>query len=306
MILPAMGVVSELIATFSHKHIFGYKFIAMSSVAIAIFSFIVWGHHMFTSGQSGLLNMVFSALTYSVSIPSAVKVFNWMATMWRGHIDYKTPMIYALSFVFIFTIGGLTGLPLAALATDIHLHDTYFVIAHFHYVMMGSAIVAFFGGLFYWWPKFTGKMYDEIPGQIGGILVFIGFNLTFFPQFMLGSKGMPRRYWTYVPEFTTYHQISTIGSYVLLLGFLFALYALVKSLISGRQAPANPWGSATLEWTCPSPPAHDNFSVMPYATDPYDLESLSYDQASGGWERKGEPQRSAHSTHADTHGGGKH
>jgi cytochrome c oxidase subunit 1 len=218
-----------------------------------------------------------------VSIPSAVKVFNWLMTMWRGSIDLKTPMIYALSFIFIFAIGGLTGLPLATLSTDIHLTDTYFVIAHFHYVMMGSGIIAFFGGLFYWWPKFTGRMYHELAGQIGGVLVFIGFNVTFFTQFMLGSQGMPRRYYTYVPEFQHYHVISTIGSYILLLGFLFAAYSLLSSLVNGRKAPANPWGGGTLEWTVPSPPPWYNFETTPIAGDPYDMTHLVYDESIGGY-----------------------
>jgi cytochrome c oxidase subunit 1 len=283
MIVPAMGVISELIPVFSRKHIFGYPFIAVSSIAIALFGFIVWGHHMFVSGQSNLMDMIFSALTFSVSIPSAVKVFNWLTTMWRGSIDFKTPMLYALSFIFIFTIGGLTGLPLATLSTDVHLTDTYFIIAHFHYVMMGSGIIAFFGGLFYWWPKFTGKMYHELSGQIGAIIVFIGFNLTFFTQFMLGSQGMPRRYYQYVPEFQTYHVISTIGAYILLVGFLFAAYSLLSSLANGRKAPANPWGGATLEWTVPSPPPWYNFETTPIAGDPYDMTHLVWDENIGGY-----------------------
>jgi len=193
MILPAMGIISELISTFSRKAIFGYRFIAFSSMAIALLGFLVWGHHMFTSGQSEMITIVFSALTFSVSIPSAIKVFNWLATMFKGSIVLATPMCYALSFIFLFTIGGLTGLFLGALATDIHLHDTYFVVAHFHYVMMGGTLVAFIGGLFYWWPKMTGKMYNEFWGQISSLIVFVAFNLTFFPQFIMGSRGMPRR-----------------------------------------------------------------------------------------------------------------
>jgi cytochrome c oxidase subunit 1 len=245
---------------------------------------------MFISGQSNLMSMIFSALTFSVSIPSAVKVFNWLTTMWRGSISLKTPMVYALAFIFLFTIGGLTGLPLATLATDVHLTDTYFVIAHFHYVMMGSGLIAFFGGLFYWWPKFTGRMYHETTGQIGAWITFVGFNVTFFTQFMLGSLGMPRRYFDY-PDgvgaahtgYTIYHQISTIGAYMLFVGFCFAAYSLLSSLINGRKAPANPWGSATLEWTTPSPPPWYNFETTPVAGDPYDMTHLVWDEQEGGY-----------------------
>ncbi|MDI9402646.1 MAG: cbb3-type cytochrome c oxidase subunit I, partial [Limnohabitans sp.] len=220
MILPGMGIISELISVHSHRHIFGFRFIAFSSIAIAIFSFLVWGHHMFTSGQSPLMNVLFSAITFSVAIPSAVKVFNWLATLYKGSIALNTPMLYALSFMFLFTIGGLTGIPLAVLSTDIHLHDTYFVVAHFHYVMMGSALIAMIGGLHHWWPKMFGVMYSEFWGKIACALVFIGFNMTFFTQFMLGSQGMPRRYYAYQPEFQIYHHISTGGSYIMAIGFL--------------------------------------------------------------------------------------
>jgi cytochrome c oxidase subunit 1 len=301
MIVPAMGVISEIIPVFSRKHIFGYPFIAISSIAIALFGFIVWGHHMFVSGQSTLMDMIFSALTFSVSIPSAVKVFNWLLTMWRGSISMKTPMLYALAFIFLFTIGGLTGLPLATLSTDIHLTDTYFVIAHFHYVMMGSGLIAFFAGLFYWWPKFTGRMYHERTGQIGAILNFIGFNVTFFTQFMLGSQGMPRRYYQYVPEFQTYHIISTIGAYILLVGFLFAAYSLLSSLVAGRKAPANPWGGGTLEWTVPSPPPWYNFETTPVAADPYDMEHLVWDEKEGGYVPKPGWNPSTAPEHAHAH-----
>ncbi|MBM4117941.1 cytochrome c oxidase subunit I, partial [bacterium] len=211
MILPGMGIISELVSVFSRKHIFGYRYIAYSSIAIAIFGFLVWGHHMFTSGQSGLANMIFSALTFSVSIPSAIKVFNWLTTMYKGSLRLDTPMLYVLSFLFLFTIGGLTGLFLGTLATDIHLHDTYFVVAHFHYVMMGGTLIAFLGGLHYWWPKMFGRMYSELWGRVAAVLIFVGFNVTFFTQFVMGSKGMPRRYYNYPPEFEIYHQISTYG-----------------------------------------------------------------------------------------------
>ncbi len=283
MILPAMGVISEVVSVFSRKHIFGYRFIAYSSIAIAIFGFMVWGHHMFTSGQSQLLNMIFSALTFSVAIPSAVKVFNWLATMYKGRIVLKTPMLYALSFIFLFGIGGLTGLFLGSLATDVHLHDTYFVVAHFHYVMMGSAMIAFFAGLHYWWPKMTGRMYSEKWGMIGALLVFIGFNVTFFTQFVLGSQGMPRRYYDYLDKYTVYHVISSLGSYVLAIGFVVMAVYLLHSLFRGRRAPANPWGGATLEWQCASPPPPENFAAAPSAGDPYDLTGLEYDVAEGGY-----------------------
>ncbi len=289
MILPAMGIISELVSVFSGKHIFGYRFIAWSSIAIAMFSFLVWGHHMFTSGQSGITNMIFSALTFSVAIPSAVKVFNWLATMYKGSIRLATPMLYVLSFLFLFAIGGLTGLFLGALSTDIHLHDTYFVVAHFHYVMFGGTVIAFLGGLHYWWPKMFGRMYSERWGQVSALLVFVGFNLTFFTQFVMGSHGMPRRYYNYIEEFTTLHQASTIGSYVLALGFFIMAGYLIHSLFRGKPAPDNPWGSATLEWETTSPPPYYNFDRDFNAGDPYDLNSLRYDPATQGWVRK-DPQ----------------
>ena len=276
MILPAMGVISELIATFSRKHIFGYKMIAYSSIAIAAFSFIVWGHHMFTS-MSPMANMIFSALTFSVSIPSAVKVFNWLATMYRGSIRLNAPMLYALSFLFLFGIGGLTGLFLGALAVDIHLHDTYFIVAHFHYVMFGGTVIAFLGGLHYWWPKMFGRMYKEGPARIACALIFIGFNVTFFTQFVMGSQGMPRRYYDYVDEFTIYHQISTIGSYIMAIGFFSMAAYLLQSLVSGKKASENPWGAATLEWRTASPPIMHNFEETPEPNDPYDYTVNRWD-----------------------------
>jgi cytochrome c oxidase subunit I len=283
MILPAMGIISELIPTFSRKHIFGYTFIAWSSIAIALLGFLVWGHHMFTSGQSKLATVVFSALTFSVSIPSAIKVFNWLATMYKGSISLATPMLYAQSFLFLFGIGGLTGLFLGTLSVDIPLHDTYFVVAHFHYVMMGGTLVAFLGGVYYWWPKMTGKMYNESWGALGCLLVFVGFNLTFFPQFMLGSQGMPRRYYTYLPHFQGYHVISSIGAMILGIGIGVAVVTLLVSLWAGRRAPANPWGGATLEWTCSSPPPLANFEETPTVGDPYDMERVRWDHATQSW-----------------------
>ena len=283
MIVPGFGIVSELISVFSRKHIFGYSFIAYSSLAIALFGFIVWGHHMFTSGQSVLVNTIFSALTFSVAIPTAVKIYNWVATLYKGSISFETPMLYALSFLFLFTIGGLTGFPLATLATDVHLHDTYFVVAHFHYVMMGGLVIAMLGGLHYWWPKITGRMYSEKLGRLSALLIFVGFNVTFFTQFLMGSLGMPRRYYSYAPEFEIYHRISTLGSYMLGLGFVIMLVYLIHSLKYGKEAPDNPWGAATLEWKTTTPPHFENFETTPTVADPYDFNDLTYDAKSGGW-----------------------
>ena len=271
MILPGMGIISELVATFSRKAIFGYKAVAMSSIGLALVSFIVWGHHMFVAGQSEFATIVFSFLTYLVAIPSAIKVINWTMTMYQGSISLETPMLYALAFIFLFTIGGLTGIYCGSLSIDVHIHDTYFVVAHFHYVMMGGTVFAFFGGLLYWWPKMTGRMFDQKISNIAFTLIFIGFNVTFFIQFLMGAQGMPRRYFNYVEEFKTYHQISTVGSWILLVGFLVYLFVLIKSLRSGEKAPANPWHSLGLEWQSPSPPPTENFEKPVVVTHgPYD------------------------------------
>lgn len=286
MILPAMGVISELMSVHCHKGIFGYRMIAYSSIAIALFGFLVWGHHMFTSGMADVTTVVFSALTFTVSIPSAIKVFNWLGTMYQGTVSLNTPMLYALAFIFLFTIGGLTGLPLGALSTDMHFHDTYFVVAHFHYVMMGGTLVAFLGGVFHWWPKMTGRMFNDKLGMVSAIIVFIGFNLTFLPQFVLGTRGMPRRYATYLEEFQDLHRLSTIGSLILGFGLVTALFVLVTSLFNGKKAPRNPWGGATLEWMCSSPPPHDNFASAPTVGDPYDFSKIEYDGRVGGYVRK--------------------
>ncbi len=271
MILPGMGIISEVIPVFARKHIFGYKAIAYSSLAIAGISFIVWGHHMFVSGQSPLANLLFSVLTMFVAIPTAIKVFNWTATLYKGSISLKTPMLYAVSFLFMFTIGGLTGLFLAALSVDVHLHDTYFVVAHFHYVMMGGTVMGLLAGLHYWWPKMFGKMYNEWGGKISWALIFIGFNMTFFTQFFLGYLGMPRRYYDYPPQYAGLNMISTIGSWFLFAGFLLMLIYFIRSFFSKEKAADNPWGGKTLEWQIPSPPTEHNFHETPTVTGkPYD------------------------------------
>jgi cytochrome c oxidase subunit 1 len=277
MILPAMGIVTEVIAVFSRKHIFGYKNIAYSSIAIALVGFLVWGHHMFISGQSAIVGTIFSAMTFAVAIPSAIKVFNWLATMYKGSISLSPPMCFALIFIFLFGIGGLTGLFLGALAVNVHVHDTSFVVAHFHYTMAGGSLMAFLAGLYYWWPKMTGKMYNLAMGQLTALIIFVGFNLTFFPQFIIGSRGMPRRYFDYSrllhahPEFTFYQIISTIGGYLLVSGLILVAVTLFRSLFVGPKAPANPWDAATLEWQCDSPPPHENPPPPRVVGDCYDL-----------------------------------
>ncbi|MEX1123283.1 MAG: cytochrome c oxidase subunit I [Balneolales bacterium] len=263
MIVPAFGVISELIATFSKKTIFGYWAIALSSLAIAFLGFLVWGHHMFVSGQSELSAVVFSFLTFLIGIPTGIKIFNWVATMYRGSIDLRAPMLYALAFLFQFTIGGITGIMVGALSVDVHLHDTYYIVAHFHYVMMGGTVFAFLGGLHYWWPKMFGKMYNEYWAKVASITLFLGFNMTFLPQFILGSQGMPRRYFNYLEPFQGLHQFSTVGSWVLLVGFLIVAAYLLHSLIRGEKAPSNPWGARTMDWMTSSPPTHHNFDYSP-------------------------------------------
>jgi cytochrome c oxidase subunit 1 len=274
MVLPAMGVVSELITCFARKAIFGYRFMCYAILGIAGFGFLVWGHHMFVSGQSLYAGMVFSFLSFMVAVPSAIKVFNWTATLYKGSIEFTAPMLYALGFVGLFTIGGMTGLYLAALAVDVHLTDTYFVIAHFHYIMVGGSVMAYLGGIHYWWPKVTGRLYNEAWGRMAAITIFVGFNLTFFPQYVLGYLGMPRRYHEYPPEFQLLNILSSAGAAVLAVGYLLPLAYLGWSLVFGARAAPNPWQARGLEWKTASPPPKDNFvdepavDAVPYAYDP--------------------------------------
>ncbi len=267
MILPGMGVISELITCFSRKGIFGYSFVAISSLAIALLGFLVWAHHMFVTGMSVYAAMIFSFLSFAVAIPSAVKVFNWTATLYKGSISFEAPMLYALGFIGLFTIGGLTGLFLATLGIDVHVTDTYFVVAHFHYIMVGGAIMAYLGGIHFWWPKMTGRLYPEWAARVAAVVVFLGFNLTFFPQFILGYLGMPRRYHVYPDEFQVLNVMSTAGASILGFGYLLPLLYLIWSLRYGAIATANPWRATGLEWETPSPPPTDNFARTPVVTE---------------------------------------
>jgi cytochrome c oxidase subunit 1 len=266
MILPGMGVVSELVTCFSRKRIFGYEFVAFASLAIAVLGFLVWGHHMFVSGQSPYAGMIFSFLSFLVAIPSAVKVFNWTATLYKGSISYDAPMLYALGFIGLFTIGGLTGLFLATLAIDVHVTDTYFVVAHFHYIMVGGMVMAYMGGIHFWWPKISGKLYPEGWARFAALVVFVGFNLTFFPQFILGYLGMPRRYHAYPPEFQVLNVMSTAGASILAVGYLLPMAYFIWSIRYGKAAGDNPWDATGLEWQTPSPPPTENFEETPVVT----------------------------------------
>lgn len=267
MVLPAMGVVSEIVACFARKRVFGYKTMAFAILGIAGVGFMVWGHHMFVSGQSMYAGMVFSILSFLVAIPSAIKVFNWTATLYGGSITFEAPMLYALGFIGLFMLGGVTGLFLAALALDVHLTDTYFVVAHFHYIMVGGSIMAFIGGIHFWWPKITGRLYSEPLARFSAILIFIGFNLTFFPQYIAGFNGMPRRYHSYPAEFEALNVLSSAGASILAVGYILPLLYLFWSLRHGRLAGANPWQATGLEWTTPSPPSPDNFESRPIVTE---------------------------------------
>jgi cytochrome c oxidase subunit I len=275
MVLPAMGVISELVAAFSRNRVFGYKFVAFASVSIAVLGFLVWGHHMFVSGQSLYAGMIFSVLSMLIAIPSAIKVFNWTATLHRGEISFNTPLLYALGFIGLFTIGGLTGLFLSAMGIDVHVHDTYFVVAHFHYIMVGGTVMAYLGGIHYWWPKMTGRMYPEGWARFSAVLVFVGFNLTFFPQFVLGYLGMPRRYHVYDDGFQVLNVMSSAGASILGVAYLFPMCYLIWSLKYGPRAAANPWNAVGLEWTTPSPPPTFNFDRTPVV----DFEAYEYPRA---------------------------
>jgi cytochrome c oxidase subunit I len=267
MVLPGMGVISELVACFTRKNIFGYAFVAFSSLAIAIIGFLVWGHHMFVSGQTTYAGLVFSIITYLVAVPSAVKTFNWTATLYKGSISYDTPMLYAFGFIGLFLVGGLTGLFLAAIGLDVHVHDTYFVVAHFHYIMVGGTLMAYLGGLHFWWPKITGRLYPEGWSKLSALIVFVGFNLTFFPQFIVGYLGMPRRYAAYPPEFQVFNVLSTAGATILGAGYLLPMIYLVWSWFYGKPAGDNPWEARGLEWETTSPPPTFNFDRTPVVTE---------------------------------------
>jgi cytochrome c oxidase subunit 1 len=275
MVLPGMGIISEIVSVYSRKKVFGYRFVAFSSVAIAVLGFLVWGHHMFVASQSVYASLVFSFLSFFVAVPSAIKVFNWTATLYKGSISYDTPMLYAFGFIGLFTIGGLTGTFLATLGFDVHVTDTYFVVAHFHYIMVGGTLMAYLGGMHYWWPKMTGRMYPEGWAKLSALVIFLGFNLTFFPQFIMGYLGMPRRYHAYPEEFQVYHVLSTAGASVLAVGYLIPAVYFVWSMRYGKFAPDNPWNASGLEWQTTSPPPPENFDVTPVVThEAYDYSIL--------------------------------
>jgi cytochrome c oxidase subunit I len=278
MILPGMGVISELIACFSRKRVFGYAMVAYSSMGIAVLSFLVWGHHMFVTGQSVYAGLIFSVLSFMVAIPSAIKVFNWTATLYKGSISYDAPMLYALGFIGLFTMGGLTGLFLASLAVDVHLTGTYFIVAHFHYIMVGGAVMAYLGGIHFWWPKITGRLYPDGWARFAALIIFVGFNLTFFPQFVLGYLGMPRRYAVYPAEFQVLNVMSSAGASILGIGYLIPLIYLIWSIRYGPVAGPNPWGAKGLEWETPSPPPTENFEEIPVVTE----EAYAYAEPEDG------------------------
>jgi len=271
MILPSFGVMSELVTCFAHRRIFGYSFMVYAIVWLSIVSFLVWGHHMFVAGMSTYANLIFSFLSFIVAVPSAIKTFNWTATLYRGQIVFDAPMIYALGFIGLFTIGGLAGLWVASIPVDVHVHDTYFVVAHFHYIMVGGAVSALYGGIVFWWPKITGRMYPEGWARFGAVLMFFGFVFTFLPMFVMGYLGMPRRYHEYPPEFQVWHVLASSGAVILAFAYLQPMGYLAWSLVWGRKAPANPWGATGLEWQTSSPPPKENFRTPPVVrTGPYE------------------------------------
>ena len=274
MILPAMGVVSEIIPVFSQRTIFGYKFIAFSSLAIAFLGSLVWAHHMFTAGMSGVAMIVFSVLTFLVSIPSAIKVFNWVSTLYKGSILTDPPLLFALGFIFLFSIGGFTGLIQGALSVNLHIHDTSFIVAHFHYVMFGGTGFGIFAAMHYWWPKMFGRMYNKVVAKTGFWVLFVGFNLLYFPMFVMGWLGMPRRYYDYLPEFQIYHMLSTVGSWILITGLLIMFINLFNALKNGKKVTEeNIWNGETLEWSTPTPPFLFNFKEAPTVeSGPYEYK----------------------------------
>lgn len=277
MILPAFGVMSDVISTFSRRQVYGYKAMAISMMAIVFVGYMVWAHHMFTSGMSDFARAMFSFFTFLVGVPTGVKIFNWLATLWRGSIKVTVPMFFALASIFLFSIGGLTGLVLGALSTDIHLHDTYFVVAHFHYVILGGILTMFFAAFHYWFPKMFGRMYNQKVAMFGAIMYFIGVNVLYFPMFIMGYQGMPRRYYDYLPEFQIYHVISTVGSWILITAILTMLINLFYSIKKGRVEKGNIWGAMTMEWEeSQSPPPLLNFEETPvFKHGPYDYPDFS-------------------------------
>ena len=278
MILPIFGIISEVFPTFARKPIFGYKMIAFSSVSIALLSFMVWAHHMFTSGLAPFLQLPFMILTMLIAIPTGIKIFSWVATLWEGKIHYTTAMLFAIGFIATFTFGGITGVFLSAVPFDLHAHGTYFIVAHLHYVLVGGSLMGILSGVYYWYPKMTGRLMNDKLGHWTFWLFFIGFNGTFLPMHMLGLLGMPRRVATYDPQFQTWNQIESGFSFVMTFALLLFFANILWSLRRGKKAGSNPWGARTLEWQLPSPPHYYNFKHIPTVfSTPYDFaEPLPY------------------------------